>query len=63
MDEASAKRLARMKLMGMAERARQAGRSAPEWEELVEDTPEGKRLGKNEVRAIGFIIFVGWKLG
>jgi hypothetical protein len=56
MDEAEAKRLARITLCGMAERAR-GKMSAVEWEDSVEDTPEGKLLGSKEIDAIGSLIF------
>jgi hypothetical protein len=56
MDEVDAKRLARVTLCAMAERAR-GKMSAMEWEDSVEDTPEGKLLGAKEVDAIGSLIF------
>jgi hypothetical protein len=56
MDEAEAKRLARITLCGMAERAR-GKMSAAAWEESVEDTSEGKLLGAKEIDAISSLIF------
>jgi hypothetical protein len=46
----------------MAERARQTGKSAAEWEDSVEETAEGKLLGAKEVSAIGSLVFIGRRL-
>ena len=61
-DEVDAKRFARAALLGMAERARQTGKSAAEWEDSVEETAEGKLLGAKEVSAIGSLVFIGRRL-
>lgn len=57
-DDVEAKRLARVVLVGMADRAFHAGKSAAEWEEGVADLPEGKLLGEREVKAIGSLVFL-----
>jgi len=56
------KRLARVTLLGMAERARHTGKSALEWEDSVMETPEGKLLGEKEVSAIGSLVFIRRKI-
>jgi hypothetical protein len=57
-DDVEARRLARVVLLGMAERAHHAGKSALEWEDAVIELPEGKLLGAKEVSAIGSLVFL-----
>lgn len=58
MDDVDVKRLARMTLCAMADRACAKGMSAAEWEDSVIDTPQGRLLGEKEVSAIGSFVFV-----
>lgn len=56
MTESEAKKQARIDLFARADRAR--GRMSPaQWEESVEDTPEGAMLGHRELAAISAVVW------
>ena len=55
-DREEEKRLARIALVAMAERARER-LSAAQWEESIADTPEGLLVGAKEIDVISKLVF------